>query len=68
MFVCLMGASASLLSLSGCADDKNVPVDNTAMLPEGERVSTVPWNKPESWEQTGALGQLTNDPHFSATH
>jgi hypothetical protein len=68
MFACLLGASASLLSLSGCADEKNIPVDNTAMLPESERVSTVPWNKPENWENTGSLGQLANDPRFTASH
>lgn len=64
----LVGASASLLTLSGCADEKNLPVDNSAMLPENERVSTVPWNKPENWENQGSLGQLANDPHFTATH
>jgi hypothetical protein len=25
----------------------------------GEPVSSVPWNKPESWETTGQLGGLT---------
>lgn len=55
-----------MLYLAGCAAD--TPVDNTAMLPENERVSTVPWNKPQGWEQTGALSQLTNDPHYQATH
>ena len=62
----LAATLVGLAGLSGCAQD--VPVDNTAMLPESERVSTVPWNKPQGWEQTGALGQLTNDPHFQATH
>ena len=63
----VLGASAGLLWMTGCAD-QNSPVDNTAMLPENERVSTVPWNKPENWENQGALGQLANDPHFTATH
>ncbi len=66
MILLATGASISLLYLAGCAAD--TPVDNTAMLPENERVSTVPWNKPQGWEQTGALSQLTNDPHYQATH
>ena len=26
---------------------------------DGQTVSSVPWNKPESWETTGALGGMT---------
>jgi hypothetical protein len=26
----------------------------------GQTVSTVPWNKPESWETTGELGNLSH--------
>jgi hypothetical protein len=42
-----------VFSLSSCATKE---VDSTK---EGrEKVSTVPWSKPESWEGKGALGGL----------
>ena len=34
------------------------------MLPENERVSDVPWNKPQGWENQSALGSLANDPRI----
>ena len=55
-------SSACLLALSGCAGDKEAPADRSAMLPENERVSDVPWNKPQGWENQSALGALANDP------
>ena len=67
MITVVSGVLFALVGLSACTP-QDVPVDNTAMLRESDRVSTVPWNKPQGWEQTGALGQLTNDPHFQATH
>jgi len=42
------------VTLTGCAStdaSKNPP-------PQKERVSTIPWNKPASWEGQGALGGL----------
>jgi hypothetical protein len=62
LYLCL--ALACILTLSGCADGKEAPADRTAMLPEDQRVSTVPWNKPQGWENQGALGSLANDPRF----
>lgn len=56
MAVCAMG-------LSACANE--TPTDNTAMLPPDQRVSNVPWNKPESWEGRGALGSLANNPRLT---
>ena len=53
-----------LAGLGGCANE-SAPVDNTAMLPENQRVSNVPWNKPSDWEGRSALGALGNDPRFS---
>ena len=55
--VCIVG-------LGACAD-KEAPTDNTAMLPDNEQVSTVPWNKPQGWENQGALGALANDPRIN---
>ena len=39
-----------LVSLSGCAstEEKNDP----------DRVTSIPWNKPERWEGTGPFGSM----------
>ena len=52
------------LLLTACAGNET-PVDNTALLPDNQRVSSVPWNRPESWEGRSQLGALANDPRFS---
>lgn len=54
-----------LLAGLGACTNEGAPVDNTAMLPENQRVSNVPWNKPSDWEGRSALGALGNDPRFS---
>lgn len=38
---------ATLAAFTGCASDQ--PKDP-------DRVSTIPWNRPEKWEGQGALG------------
>ena len=43
--ILLAGSAAGML---GCASEPK-PAD-------GERVSTIPWNRPERWEGQGALG------------
>lgn len=66
LFVCRLPLlAAAAWSLIGCASDSAAPVDNTAMLPENQRVSNVPWNRPADWEGRSALGALSNDPRFS---
>ena len=49
VFGFLLVAFAGLL-LGGCADDK--PQDPN-------RVSTIPWNRPEQWEGQGAMGGMS---------
>jgi hypothetical protein len=44
-------AVAAVALLGGCASTKGDDVD-----PNGDAVSTTPWNKPTSWESSGALG------------
>ena len=56
-------ASVCLLTLGACSGE-DAPPDRTSMLPENERVSSVPWNKPQGWENQGALGSLANDPRI----
>jgi hypothetical protein len=56
---------ASLLLLGACSGEE-APPDRTAMLPPDQQVSSVPWNKPQGWENQGALGSLANDPRFGA--
>ena len=50
--------------LSGCSTGEDIPVDRTAMLNKDDRVSDVPWNKPQGWENRGGLGALANDPRI----
>ena len=71
-----MKASISLRTITGllglllCATlfsachPEDLPPDRTAMLPDDQRVSSVPWNKPQGWEGTGQLGALANDPRI----
>ena len=59
--------AASLLCaavLPACVGEDGVPRDNTAMLPDDQRVSSVPWNKPQGWENNSQLGALANDPRI----
>ena len=59
----LVGLGGCLMFLSACTHE-DAPTDNTAMLPEDQRVSSVPWNKPQGWENRGQLGALANDPRI----
>ena len=43
----LLLAAAGLL-VNGCA------------TPDSNSVSTIPWNRPQSWEGNGALGSMIN--------
>ena len=60
----VLSAMVSLLGLSACAGTER-PADNTAMLPEDQRINEVPWSQPAKWESTGQLGQIANDPRFA---
>jgi hypothetical protein len=40
-----------------CSGNANTPAANNVDA-NGNTVSSVPWNKPESWETNGQLGQL----------
>ena len=42
--------AASLLALGGCASSEDDP----------NRVSTIPWNRPERWEGQGPMGGMLN--------
>ena len=42
----------SFLLLSGCASEPSTDITT----PESASVSAIPWNKPASWEGSGALG------------
>ena len=52
------------LALGACTAGDDVEPDHTAMLPEDQRVSNVPWNKPQGWENKSQLGALANDPRI----
>ncbi|MFZ5805881.1 MAG: lipoprotein [Verrucomicrobiota bacterium] len=40
-----------LILLAGCAEDQQQTTSE-------QRVSTIPWNKPERWEGQGQLGGM----------
>ena len=55
----IVTVSGALLGLSACAS--NQPTDGSQYLAPGDRPSTIPWNKPESWEGKGQLGNLAGN-------
>lgn len=61
-----VGLAICLTGLAACANE--TPKDDSAYLPEDQRVSSVPWNRPEGWEGRGSLGALANDPRFGGGH
>lgn len=63
----LLFAGSLLVGMLSACTSESAPTDRTAMLPDDQRVSTVPWNKPTDWEGRNALGALGNDPRFSGS-
>jgi len=47
-----------VLLQAGCSSSATAPAANNVDA-NGQPVSSVPWNKPESWETTGQLGGMT---------
>lgn len=60
------GAAACLSGFAACGDQQ-APRDNMAMLPADQRVSEVPFNKPQGWENNSQLGALARDPRIGGT-
>jgi hypothetical protein len=48
--IALIVLSGFLLALGGCA--------STSEPQDPNRVSNIPWNKPERWEGTGPFGSM----------
>jgi hypothetical protein len=46
-----------VLLQTGCADSNTSPTAGNVDS-SGQSVSSVPWNKPESWESGGQLGGM----------
>lgn len=61
-----LGLAICLSGMAACSNES--PKDESAYLPEEQRVSSVPWNRPEGWEGRGSLGALANDPRFGGGH
>ncbi|MES2571823.1 MAG: hypothetical protein V4710_17440 [Verrucomicrobiota bacterium] len=49
-FLAFLFLGGSLVALTGCA--------TTDQPEDPNRVSTIPWNRPEKWEGQGALGGM----------
>ena len=47
--LCALALCALAIILPACAD-------SGSKRDSGDRVSTIPWNRPEKWEGQGALG------------
>ena len=63
----ILALSLCTLALGACTNGDEVEPDHTAMLPENERVSNVPWNKPQGWENNSQLGALAENPRIGGT-
>lgn len=50
--------SPLVLLLAGCSGNSTAPTQQN-LDANGQPVSAVPWNKPESWESNGQLGGMT---------
>ncbi len=55
-FGLLLVLACALAGLSACESVEST--DNSKYLADGKRPDTLPWNKPEKWEGTGALGAI----------
>jgi predicted small lipoprotein YifL len=52
-------ALLALVTLSGCGTTSTSgpgPAPSSQTTSDGERVSSIPWNKPQRWESGGQLG------------
>jgi PBP1b-binding outer membrane lipoprotein LpoB len=47
-----------VLILAGCSSSATAPSAQNVDA-NGQPVSAVPWNKPETWETTGQLGGMS---------
>jgi hypothetical protein len=48
-----------LAFLAGCQADEQASTDHSRLKPQfGQEQSTIPWNRPEQWENGGALGSM----------
>jgi len=47
-----------VLLQTGCSSDTGTTPSANNVDANGQPVSSVPWNKPEQWEQNGQLGGL----------
>ncbi len=46
-----------VIALTGCSSNATTPAAENVDS-NGQPVSSVPWNKPESWETSGQLGGM----------
>jgi hypothetical protein len=54
MKIFLLGLASFACLLAGCTTDESKTQTQTPAF--GAPVSTIPWDKPEQWEQGGQLG------------
>ena len=54
-FISLSLLAVGFLSLAGCASTEEE---------DPNRVSTIPWNRPERWEGQGPMGGMMNPENY----
>jgi len=57
----VLAAVILLLAASGCASDEQQQQQNA-------NASSIPWNRPQSWEGQGMLGGFNQGPQGSTGH
>ena len=50
----------AVLLQTGCASTSDTSPSAGNIVSSGQPVSSVPWNKPESWETSGQLGSMAH--------
>jgi outer membrane biogenesis lipoprotein LolB len=49
----------SITLLTACQTEDTASADHSTQKPQfGQEQSTIPWNRPEQWENAGALGSV----------
>jgi hypothetical protein len=66
----LLAAALLLFCAVGCAssDDQQAQAQKQANADANPNASTIPWNKPQSWEGQGMLGGFDQGNQSSVGH
>jgi PBP1b-binding outer membrane lipoprotein LpoB len=60
----VLAAALLILCAGGCASSD----DQQQQQQQNPNASTIPWNRPQSWESQGMLGGMNQGPQGSTGH